>query len=102
METTVDCKYRMITGVDVYPVNAKGVLLVLRHMERQSQNAVLVQNTALDRGYDTVAVHRGLELLGIAGYIPAIPFSNSLEKYGFCYLPQEDAFCSPEGVKLAY
>ena len=50
-----------------------------------------MQNIALDRGYDTGAVHRGLgdlELLGITGYIPAIQFSNSPEKYGFYYLPQ--------------
>ena len=40
---------------------------------------------ALDRGYETGAVHRGLELLGITGYIPAIQFSNPPEKYGFSY-----------------
>ena len=56
----------------------------------------------MDRGYDTDAVHRGLELLGITGYIPAIQFSNSPEKYGFSYLPQEDTFCCPEGTKLVY
>ena len=44
----------------------------------------------------------GLELLGITGYIPAIQFSNSPEKYGFVYLPQEDAFCCPEGARLVY
>ena len=92
METTVDCKYGIITGVDVYPANEKESLLVLRHLERQIQNGVPMQNIALDRGYDTGAVHRGLELLGITGYIPAIQFSNSPEKYGFYYLPQEDAF----------
>ena len=102
METTVDCKYGIITGVDVYPANEKESLLVLRHLERQIQNGVPMQNIALDRGYDTGAVHRGLELLGITGYIPAIQFSNSPEKYGFYYLPHEDAFCCPEGAKLIY
>ena len=102
METTVDCKYGIITGVDVYPANEKESLLVLRHLEQQIQNGVPMQNIALDRGYDTGAVHRGLELLGITGYIPAIQFSNSPEKYGFYYLPQEDAFCCPEGAKLVY
>jgi len=38
METTVDCKYGIITGVDVYPANEKESLLVLRHLERQIQN----------------------------------------------------------------
>ncbi len=59
METTVDCKYGIITGVDVYPANEKESLLVLRHLERQIQNGVPMQNIALDRGYDTGAVHRG-------------------------------------------
>ena len=80
----------------------KKSLPVLRHLERQIENRVPMQNIALNRGYDTGAVHRGLELLGITGYIPAIQFSNSPEKYGFYYLPQEDAFCCPEGAKLVY
>ena len=102
METTVDCKYGIITGVDVYPANEKEILMVLRQLERQIQNGVPMQNIALDCGYDIGAVHRGLELLGITGYILAIQFSNSPEKYGFYYLPQEDAFCCPEGAKLFY
>ena len=57
---------------------------------------------ALDRGYETGAVHRGLELLGITGYIPAIQFSNPPEKYGFSFDPQLDAFICPEGVPLTY
>ena len=44
METTVDCKYGIITGVDVYPANEKESLLVLRHLERQIQNGVPMQN----------------------------------------------------------
>ena len=102
METTVDCKYDIITGVDVYQANEKESLLVLRHLERQIKNGIPMQSIALDRGYDTGAVHGGLELLGITGYIPAIRFSNSPEKYGFFYLPQEDAFCCPEGARLVY
>lgn len=102
METTVDCKYGIITGVDVYPANEKESLLVLRHLERQIQNGVPTQNIALDRDYDTGVVHRGLELLGITGYIPAIQFSDPPEKYGFYYLPQEDTFCCPEDARLVY
>ena len=102
METTVDCKYGIITGMDVYQANEKESLLVLRHLERHIQNGVPMQSIALDRGYDTGAVHRGLELLGITGYIPAIRFSNSPEKCDFYDLPQEDAFCCPKGAKLVY
>ena len=49
-------------------------------------------NIALDRGYDTGAVHLGLELLGITGNIPPIQFSNSPEKYGFYYLSHVRCF----------
>ena len=61
-----------------------------------------MKRLALDRGYETGAVRRGLELLGITGYIPAIQFSNPPEKYGFSYDPQQDAFICPEGVPLTY
>ena len=61
-----------------------------------------MKRLALDRGYETGAVHRGLELLGITGYIPAIQFSNPPEKYGFSYDPQRDVFICPEGVPLTY
>ena len=102
MEATVDCKHGILTGVDVYSANEKESLLVLRHLERQINLGIPMSRLALDRGYETGAVHRGLELLGITGYIPAIQFSNPPEKYGFSYNPQLDAFICPEGVPLTY
>ena len=102
MEATVDCKHGILTGVDVYSANEKESLLVLRHLERQITLGIPMSRLALDRGYETGAVHRGLELLGITGYIPAIQFSNPPEKYGFSYDPQLDAFICPEGVPLTY
>ena len=102
MEATVDCKHGILTGVDVYPANEKESVLILRHLERQINLGIPMSRLALDRGYETGAVHRGLELLGITGYIPAIQFSNPPEKYGFSYDPQLDAFICPEGVPLTY
>ena len=102
MEATVDCKHGILTGVDVYPANEKESLLVLRHLERQINLGIPMSRLALDRGYETGAVHQGSELLGITGYIPAIQFSNPPEKYGFSYDPQLDAFICPEGVPLTY
>ena len=61
-----------------------------------------MEKVALDRGYDTGAVHRGLELLGITGYIPAIRFPNDPSKYGFSYDPQQDIFICPMGQPLVY
>ena len=102
MEATVDCKHGILTGVDVYSANEKESVLILRHLERQINLGIPMSRLALDRGYETGAVHRGLELLGIIGYIPAIQFSNPPEKYGFSYDPQLDAFICPKGVPLTY
>ena len=65
MESTVDCKHGIATGVDVYSANEKESIQVLRHLEKQIKLGVPMRNIALDRGYETGAVHRGLELLGI-------------------------------------
>lgn len=46
METTVDCKYGIITGVDVNPANEKESLLVLQHLEQQ-----------IKRGFQCKAFH---------------------------------------------
>lgn len=102
IDSGLDCKHGILTGVDVYSANEKESLLVLRHLERQINLGIPMSRLALDRGYETGAVHRGLELLGITGYIPAIQFSNPPEKYGFSYDPQLDAFICPEGVPLTY
>lgn len=102
MEATVDCKHGILTGVDVYSANEKESVLILRHLERQINLGIPMSRLALDRGYETGAVHRGLELLCITGYILAIQFSNPPEKYGFSYDPQLDAFICPKGVPLTY
>lgn len=73
-------------------------LLVLRHLERQKKQLGLpIEEVALDRGYDTGAIHRRLELLGITGYIPAIHFPDDPSKYGFSGRPQQDTFICPVG-----
>lgn len=102
METTVDCTNSILTGADVFSANEKESLLVLRHLERQTKAGISMKQIAPDRGYNTGAVHRGLELPGIAGYIPAIPFSNPPEEYGFAYDPEQDAFIYPQRELLKY
>lgn len=99
----MDCKNGIVTGVDVFSANQKESLILLRHLEKQQKLLNLpMGKLALDRGYDTGAVHRGLELLGITGYIPALDFPNSPAKYGFQYDAQEDAFLCPMGKPLTY
>jgi hypothetical protein len=67
-----------------------------------SQADFSIHKLALDRGYDSGAVHRGLELLGITGYIPEIRFPNSPEKYGFRYDESDGCFICPVGNRLTY
>ncbi|MEQ8199786.1 MAG: IS1182 family transposase [Syntrophomonadaceae bacterium] len=103
VETTVDCSHGIITGVDVYPANQKESSIVLKHLEKQIlANGLKIKRIALDGGYDVGAVHRGLELMGIEGYIPAIPFSNTPEKQGFVYQPHDDCFVCPQGQTINY
>ena len=103
MEATVDCKHGIVTGVDVFPANEKESFLILRYLEQlQKQLTLSMEKVALDRGYDTGAVHRGLELLGITGYITTIRFPNAPSKYGFSYNPQQDTFICPMGQPLVY
>jgi len=103
LEGTTDCKCDILTGIDVYPANKKESLIILRHLEKQMQmNGLRYQTIALDRGYDIGAVHCGLELLGITGYMPSIDFPNSPQKYGFTYVPEDHLFLCPEGMSLTY
>lgn len=102
MQTSTDCTSGMITGVDVYPANQKESTIVLRHLEKQIQANVPIRRVVMDKGYDAGAVHRGLELLGIEGWIPSVEFSNATDKKGMVYLPEEDAFSCPNGKKLPF
>ena len=76
MEATVDCKHGILTGVDVYPANEKESLLVLRHLEQQIKLGVPMNRLALDRGYDTGAVHRGAGTAGYYRIYPSDPISQ--------------------------
>ena len=77
--------------------------MVLRHLERQQKELELsMEKVALDRGDNTGAVHRGLELLGISGYISTIRFLNDPSIYGFLYDAQQDGFIFPMGQPLVY
>ncbi len=104
MEATVDCKHGILTGVRSRCVRCQPKRKPSGSAAFGASDTIRCSNET-DRfgsGYDTGAVHRGLELLGITGYIPTIQFSNAPEKYGFFYAQQEDAFVCPEGKLLRY
>lgn len=102
VETTVECGHGIITGIDTYPANQKESSICLRGLEKQNRNGVPLKRIVFDHGYDVSAVHRGLELLGIKGYIPPINFINSPEKKAFHYMSKDDEFVCPEGYRLGY
>lgn len=102
MQASTDCSTGIITGVDVYPANQKESTIVLRHLEKQVNANVPIHSVVMDKGYDVGAVHRGLELLGIEGWIPSVEFTNSADKKGMVYLSEEDAFLCPGQKYLPY
>jgi hypothetical protein len=83
MESTVDCKHGIVTGVDVYGANEKESIQVLRHLDKQIKLGVPMRNIALDRGYETGAVHRGLELLGLLAISPQFSSPIPLKSTAF-------------------
>ena len=68
----------------------------------QAETGININKLALDAGYDAGAVHRGLELLGIEGYVTCIPFNNDISKRGLKYIPQDDCFKCQMGKCLNY
>ena len=92
-EMSVDTKNGIVTGVDTYPANTTEHTIILDHIKTQIHNTGLcIENLALDGGYDTGAVHRGLEILGIKGYSSLRNFHNNPMKKGFIYNPEKDCF----------
>lgn len=75
MEATVDCKYGVITGVDVSPANGRESLLVLRHLERQKKQLDLsIEKIALDRGYDAALFTEGWHYWALPAIFPPSVF----------------------------
>lgn len=99
----VDCKCVIINNRNLYlSRKRKESLIVLRHLEKQILSGVSIKRVVLDKEYDTGAVHRSLELLGITRFILRIQFPNSPEKCGFFYNQQRDYFISTKGQQLIY
>ena len=107
-EVTVDTCNGIIIGVDCYPANYRESSIILKHIEKvKTDIGINIGNLGLDAGYDVGAVHRGLELLGVTGYVSCIDFSYDILKREAKYLPEQDCFECPAGkriefIKLAY
>lgn len=100
---TVDTTNGIVIGVDCYPVNWRESDIVLEHLSRVKQTIGLdIKNLELGAGYDVGAVHRGLELLGITGYVSQWEFNNAAMRKGFIYLPESDCFTCMKGNHLEF
>ena len=107
-QMTTDTQNGIIIGVDCYQANQRESNIVLRHLEKiKAKIGIKINKIGLDAGYDVGAVHRGLELLGIEGYVSCIDFSYDILKREAKYHPDLDYFECPAGkqinfIKLAY
>jgi hypothetical protein len=102
-EMTTDTKSGIVLGVDCYPANRRESDIILNHIEKiQKNTGIDIQELALDAGYDVGAVHRGLELLGITGYVSCIPFNGDVLKRDLKYDAESDCFVCKAGKTLEY
>ncbi len=107
-EMTVDTDSGIVLGVDCYPANQRESNIILEHIDKiQVNTGVKIDKVALDAGYDVGAVHRGLELLGITGYVSCIRFSGDILKRDLIYQSETDCFECKAGkhldfIKLTY
>jgi len=107
-EMTVDTENGIVVGVDCYPANQRESNIILEHVKKiQSETGMNIKRLALDAGYDVGAVHRGLEILGITGYVSCIDFSYDILRRNLKYMPEADCFKCPAGkafnfIKLTY
>jgi|SaaInlV_200m_DNA_2_1039689.scaffolds.fasta_scaffold22505_1 transposase len=102
-EMSVDTTHGIITGVDVFPANTSESTIILKHIERQiADTGISIKNLALDGGYDSGAVHRGLEILNIKGYSSLRNYHNNPMKKGFEYNVVKDCFVCKCGKELHF
>jgi hypothetical protein len=107
-QITTDTTHGIILGVDCYPANKRESSIILRHIEKiKRDTGIKIISLALDAGYDVGAVHRGLELLGVTGYVSCINFTYDILKRDTKYLTDLDCFeCTAKKkinfIKLVY
>jgi hypothetical protein len=100
---TVDTTNNIITGLDCYPANRRESDIILKHSEKQQRdNNLVIKKLGLDAGYDVGAVHRGLEIMRITGYISLRYAHNNPMKEGFTYQSENDVFICREGKELTF
>ena len=102
-QMTTDTDNGIVIGVDCYPANQRESSILLKHITRiQTETDVTIDKLGLDAGYDVGAIHRGLELMGIEGYVSPKQLHNDILKRDLKYKPESDCFECPGGKKLSF
>jgi transposase len=103
---TTDAKYNMITDVYVTPGNVHDSVPYLRRLDHQIQRfGFQVEAVALDSGYLTNPICKGLAERGIFGVIAHRryqPTKGLFPKWKFTYDPERNVYICPNQQELTY
>lgn len=103
---TVDDLHNLITDVHVTAGNVHDSRPYLDRLDRQRQRfGFHVENVALDAGYNTAAICKGLQERGIYGCMPYTRPGGQkgmMKKTQFIYDEHYDCYLCPEGEVLGY
>ncbi|TMZ69239.1 IS1182 family transposase [Klebsiella pneumoniae] len=103
---TTDLKYNIITDVHVTAGNVHDSVPYLDRLDRQIERfGFQVEGVALDSGYLTVSICKGLSdrhIFGVIGHRRYRPVKGLMPKWKFKYDPNTDTYRCPDGETLSY
>ncbi|MBM7841391.1 transposase, partial [Alkalihalobacillus xiaoxiensis] len=103
---TTDIKFNIITDVHVTPGNVHDSQPYLERLKRQlSRFQFPVEAVALDAGYFTTPICKGIENLGIMAVIAHRryrPVKGRIPKWKYTYDPTTNTYTCPNGKPLTY
>jgi hypothetical protein len=103
---TVDFKYNLITDVHVTPGNVHDSVPYLSRLDRQAKRfGFSVEAVALDSGYLTTAICKGLEdrkIFGVIAHRRFHPTQGLFHKWEFTYDAERNLYICPEKHELPY
>ncbi|KJD37322.1 transposase, partial [Paenibacillus polymyxa] len=103
---TVDMKYNVITDVHVTPGNVHDSVPYLSRLDRQRERfAFQVEAVALDSGYLTTPICRGLQsrkIFAVIAHRRFHPKQGLFPKWKFEYDAKNNVYICPAGQELAY
>ncbi len=101
---TTDIKFNIITDVHVTPGNFHDSVPYLERLDRQIKRfGFKVEATALDSGYLTTPICKGLverEIFGVIGHRRFSPVKGLMPKWKFQYDQTTDSYTCPNGETL--